>query len=266
MQAKISILFFIKRSKPNAMGLVPIYMRLTVSGRRIESSTNRFVNPDNWLTSAAKVKPNCCDAKSINTHLDLLRKQTLDYQMELLLKGIAVNADNMRNKMTGADTGKFSLVKVFQDHNDQIKALLGKEFAPGTLERYKTSHSHTIDFIKSKFNTSDIDIRDIDHAFITEYEFYFRTAFNCNNNSAVKYTKNFGKIIRICLSNGWLDKNPFANYKPKVKQVERLFLTDLELQRVINKTFTNKRLSQIRDIFLFSCFTGLAYIDIKTIK
>jgi hypothetical protein len=265
MQTKISVLFFIKRTKPNASGLVPIYLRLTVTGQRIECSTGRFVNPDHWSALAGKVKRHGGDARTINTHLEDLKNKMYDHQSELIREGLVVNADNMRNKIYGVDLNRFSLVKIFQDHNDQIKALVGKEFAPGTLERYKTSLSHTMDFIKWKFKVSDIDVRSVNHAFITSYEFYLRSERKCNNNSAVKYIKNFGKIIRICIANGWIDRNPFANYKAKVKIVDRVFLTELELQSINDKLLHTTRLTQIRDIFVFCCFTGLAYADVKNL-
>lgn len=112
---------------------------------------------------------------------------------------------------------------------------------------------------------SDIEITKINHAFISDYEFYLRSVRNCANNTAVKYIKNFSKIIKICLANDWLDKNPFANYKSKVKEVERVYLTEDEIQTIIEKDLKNDRLSLVRDIFLFSCFTGLAYIDVKNL-
>ena len=140
---------------------------------------------------------------------------------------------------------------------------MGLECAPGTLERYKTSLKHTKDFIQWKYNLSDINIEEIDHAFITEYEFYLRTVRKCNNNSAVKYIKNFHKIVNQCIANGWLNKDPFVNYKSKVKEVVREFLNDEEIERIINKKFAFERLALVRDIFVFSCFTGLAYIDVK---
>ena len=116
-----------------------------------------------------------------------------------------------------------------------------------------------------KYNITDINIDKIDHAFITDYEFYLRTVRKCANNTAVKYIKNFNKIIKLCIANDWLDKNPFANYKSKVKEVERVYLSEGEIQNIINKDFKNERLSLVRDIFLFSCFTGLAYIDVKNL-
>jgi site-specific recombinase XerD len=155
------------------------------------------------------------------------------------------------------------LVPIFQEHNDKVETLVGQEFAPGTLERYKTSLKHTIEFIQWKYSVSDIDIKDIDHAFITEYEFFLRSVRKCANNTAVKYIKNFKKIIKLCISNGWLDKDPFVNYKAKIREVEREFLSQEEIQTIYEKVFVTERLNQVKDIFIFACFTGLAYIDVK---
>lgn len=141
--------------------------------------------------------------------------------------------------------------------------LLGEEFSPGTLCRYTTALKHTTEFLHWKYGISDIDIRKIDHAFITEFEFYLRSIRKCNNNSAVKYVKNFGKIIRICISNNWLDKDPFVNYKSKFREVVRAFLSQDEIDAIAAKEFSIERLDQVRDIFLYSCYTGLAYIDVK---
>lgn len=263
MKTKISILFYVRRGKLNADGLVPIYMRVTVCGQRLEISASRFIHPDQWSVNAGKVKPGSGDSHSINHHLDILKKQVYDYQTELMQTGVPVNAENMRNKLLGTELGKFSLITIFQDHNDKMKALIGNKFAEGTHERYKTSLSHTVEFLKWKFKVSDIDIRSIDHAFITEYEFYLRSVKKCCNNTAFKYIKNFGKIVRICLKNQWIDKDPFSNYDGKVEDVDRVHLTTEELQAVTNKVFQSQRLNRMRDLFVFSCFTGLAYGDIK---
>jgi len=170
-----------------------------------------------------------------------------------------------KRKLLGLDERKRMLIPIFQDHNDKIKKLIGKEYAPGTLERYKTSLKHTVEFLEWKYKISDIDITEVNHAFITDYEFFLRSGRNCNNNTAVKYIKNFGKIIKICLVNNWIDKNPFSNYKSKVREVERVYLPEEELQSITTKDFKTERLSLVRDIFLFSCFTGLAYIDVKNL-
>ena len=265
MKTKVSILFYAKKAKAAANGLVPIYSRITINGKRIELSTNRFVEISKWSTEAGKIKGSSEEARSINNHLDLLKSQIRDAEMELIHKKIALTTETIKSKLLGVDERARMLVPIFQDHNNKIKELVGKEYAPGTLERYTTSLKHTIEFMQWKYNISDIDITKIDHAFITDYEFWLRSVRNCANNTAVKYLKNFNKIIKLCLANDWLDKNPFANYKSKVKEVERVYLTEAEIQSIIEKDFKTERLSLVRDIFLFSCFTGLAYIDVKNL-
>jgi len=265
MKTKVSILFYAKKAKAAANGLVPIYTRITINGKRIELSTNRFIEISKWSTEAGKMKGSSEEARSINNHLDLLKSQIRDAEMELIHKKIALTTETIKSKLLGVDERARMLVPIFQDHNNKIKELVGKEYAPGTLERYTTSLKHTIEFMQWKYNISDIDITKIDHAFITDYEFWLRSVRNCANNTAVKYLKNFNKIIKLCLANDWLDKNPFANYKSKVKEVERVYLTEAEIQSIIEKDFKTERLSLVRDIFLFSCFTGLAYIDVKNL-
>lgn len=263
MKTTVSILFYIKRAKVNNLGICPIYTRVTVNAKRFEYSTNKFVCPDKWSSEGSKVKGTSEEARTINSHLDYLKNQVIEAEKNLFKKDIIVTTDNLKNELFGLTEKTRTLIPIFQDHNSKIKELVGQEYAPGTLERYETSLKHTKEFIKWKYNISDINIDKIDHSFITEYEFYLRTVRKCANNTAVKYIKNFHKIINICLANGWLSKNPFANYKSKVKEVVREFLNETEIQDLMNKEFVSERLELVRDIFVFSCFTGLAYIDVK---
>ena len=265
MNTSVSILFYIKRAKVNSLGVCPIYARVTINAKRFEFSTNKYISPEKWSSEGTKVKGSNEEARTINSHLDYLKNQVLEAEKRLFKKDIPVSTENLKNELFGLAETKRMLVPIFQDHNNKIKELVGKEYAPGTLERYTTSLKHTIEFMQWKYNISDIDITKIDHAFITDYEFWLRSVRNCANNTAVKYIKNFNKIIKICLANDWIDKNPFANYKSKVKEVERVYLTEDEVQAIIEKVFKTERLSLVRDIFLFSCFTGLAYIDVKNL-
>ena len=266
MNSAVSILFYIKRAKINVDGVCPIYTRVTINSKRFEFSTNKFISPDKWSTEGAKVKGNSEDARSINNQLDIIKNQIMDAEKRLYKKEILINSENLRNELFGIKERERLLIPIFTEHNRKIKELVGSEYAPGTLERYETSLKHTKDFLQWKYRVSDIDIEKIDHAFITEYEFYLRTERKCANNTAVKYIKNFHKIINICLANGWLNKDPFANYKSKVKEVIREFLTEQEIQSLMEKEFVSERLELVRDIFVFSCFSGLAYIDVKQLS
>ena len=263
MDNPISILFYLKRVKVNAQGLAPIFQRITINGRRLENSTGKFVEPDKWHSEMSKMKGTSEEARSINGHLDNLKSKILNLEKNLIKKDIPVNFESFKNELSGKKERERMLIPIFQEHNRKIKELVGQEYAPGTLERYETSLKHTKNFLLWKYNLTDINIEKIDHAFIMEYEFYLRSERKCANNTAVKYIKNFHKIINQCLSNGWLNKDPFSNYKAKVKEVVRDFLSEAEIEKMINKEFVSDRLEIVRDIFVFSCFTGLAYIDVK---
>ncbi|MDD3321711.1 MAG: site-specific integrase [Paludibacter sp.] len=266
MNTKLSILFFVKRTKTNSIGLLPIFIRVTVSGARIEFSTKRFTTSEKWSIEGNRMKGTSAESKATNSYLDTLKAKVYDYQQQLIREDELVNAENMRNKIMGIEKRSHMLIGIFKQHNEELKALVGREFATATYTRYETSLKHTIDFLQWKYKVSDIDIRKINHETITSYEFYLKSVRKCNQNTTAKYIKNFGKIIRICLANGWIERDPFINYKCKIVEVERAFLSQDEIETMFNKVLATDRLNQVKDIFLFSCFTGLAYADVKKLS
>ena len=266
MNTKLSILFFVKRTKTNVDGLLPIFIRVTVNGARIEFSTKRFTTSEKWSVEGNRMKGTSAESKATNSYLDTLKAKVYDYQQQLIREDEIVNAENMRNKILGVEKRSHMLIGIFQQHNEEVKALVGREFATATYTRYETSLKHTIAFLKWKYKVSDIDIRKIDHELVTSYEFYLKSVHKCNQNTTAKYIKNFGKIVRICLANGWIERDPFINYKCKIVEVDRAFLSQEEIEIMFNKVFATERLNQVKDIFLFSCFTGLAYADVKKLS
>lgn len=263
MNKTFNALFYVKKRKTLANGTAPIYLRITVDGKVCEITTKRHIEPDKWNSIAQKVNGTTEDVKALNSYLKSLEHEVFEAQHHLVKDRVIITAEIIKNKLLGIDRKKMMLVPIFEDHNRKFKEMVGREYAPATLPRYQTTVRHVKQFMKWKYNISDIDIKDIDHAFVTEFEFFLRTERNCANNSAVKYIKNFGKIIRICINNHWIEKDPFSKFKPKLVEVKRVFLNEEELQIVINKQFNTVRLNKIRDIFVFSCFKGLAYADAR---
>jgi site-specific recombinase XerD len=266
MKAKITVHIYAKTSKANKNGQLPIYFRLTVNGERFEFSTKKFVEKSKWSSEQSKMKGNSDEARTLNNYLDLIKSKVFDIQMELLHKNEKLSIENFKSRLTGTHERERMIIPIYQSHNDKIKDLIGNGYAYGTLERFKISLKHLQEFILWKYNVSDISINKIDYAFVTEFEFYLRSVKKCNNNTAVKYVRNFRKIIKICLDNDWLDKDPTTRYEGKMKEVERDFLTEEELLKIYNKKISSERLQLVRDIFIFSCYTGLAYIDVKGLK
>ena len=268
MNKSFNLLFYVKRSKTIIDGTAPVYLRITIDGERIEISSKRYINPDKWNTNGQKLNGSCEDVRTLNAYFKTLEHEVYEAHRSMIERKLPLTALNLKNILLNKEQvlDNRMLVPIFEEHNSQIKALLGKEYAKGTYDRYETSLKHTKDFLGWKYGVSDIDIKGVNHEFITAYDFYLRSERNCNNNSTVKYLKNFKKIILICMANGWLDKDPFAKYKPKVKEVKRDYLIREELDRMAQKQLVSERVAAVRDIFLFSCYTGLAYADVKKLK
>ncbi|MFT4833173.1 MAG: integrase [Psychroserpens sp.] len=172
----------------------------------------------------------------------------------------------MRNIYTGKTQNHKMVLKEFQNHNDKVENLVGKDFAPGTAERYRTAKKHVEDYIKLEYKVTDLPFKEVDHKFISGLEYYLKTERNCSHNTALKYITNFKKIVRIAFANDWIKKDPFLHWKARLKIVDREFLTEKELQDMVDKRLLIGRLEQVKDIFLFSCFTGLAYSDVKKLS
>ena len=261
MNKTFNLLFYVKKTKVNSTGEAPIYLRITIDGKISEISTKRTIQPLKWNSAMQKVNGSSEESRSLNFYLKTFEQKVYETYHELMRDKETVTCEVLKNKLLGSGELNRTLIPVFQDHNDRMEKLVGKEFAQGTLGRYITTLKHTKKFLKWKYNISDIDIKKIDYGFLNDFEFFLRTEKSCNNNSAVKYIKNFGKIIRTCLANGWMERDPFLNYHSKFDEVTRMFLNEEEIEMLSAKDFKNERLSLVRDIFLFSCFTGLAYID-----
>jgi site-specific recombinase XerD len=263
MNKTFNLLFFIKKNKIRTNGTAPIYLRITIDGKAADIAAKRYIDPQKWDGKAHKAMGNSQEAKTLNIYLKTLEQQVYDSHYVMLKEDNNVTAVGLKSKLLGTDIEQRILITIFQEHNDKVEALVGHDFAPGTLERYKTSLKHTQEFINWKYKTSDIDIKAIDHTFIMDYDFWLRSVRKCGNNTAVKYIKNFKKIIKLCMAHGWLSNDPFLGYKAKLKAVERPFLSKEEIQTMYEKEFVSDRLTQVRDVFLFCCYTGLAYVDVK---
>ena len=268
MEKSFGLHFHLKKCKDHNNGKLPIYMRITVNGAYCEISTKRKCDSSRWNVTAGRVDGKTEFAKSINDNLDLLQRKVYEARLKLLEKNFILSAENIKTILLGNEIGqsKHMLMEVFKHHNDQMSALVGKEYSAGTLDRYNTSFRHTQSFLLWKFKVSDIDISILDYEFITEYEFWLKSVRECDHNTTIKYLSNFRKIVNQCIRKGWLLKDPFVGFKMTKREVERTALTEVELRTLMDKTFQADRITLVRDIFLFSCYTGLAYVDVKKMR
>lgn len=263
MKNSFSLLFYVKRCKTDSNKKSNIYLRITVNGRRAELSIQRKVSLDKWSSASGRVKGYSSEAQEINQYIDIISNKINKIHQKFVEEDKPFTSKSILDTYLGKNENKKMLLKIFQDHNDQVEKLIGKDFAAGTALRYSTAKSHVEDFIKDEYKVSDIPVQDVDHKFIAGLEYYLKTQRNCAHNTTIKYITNFKKIIRIAYANDWISKDPFFNWKGRLKTVDREFLSETEIQGMLEKELHTPRLAQVRDIFIFSCFTGLAYADVK---
>jgi len=261
IEKSFAILFFLRKPKGYIKGEIPIVLRLTVNQERKEISTKHACEPDRWNNQAQRVRGTTECVRTVNAYLDSLERKVHDARLKLLENNKAVSLDGIVDVLTGKEEKSRTLLQVFQEHNDKMKVLVNTEYAEGTLERYKTSLDHVRRFIIWKYKDTDIELKNLTFEFVSDMEFWLKSERKCGHNSTIKYIANLRKVINICLKNGWLSRDPFYGFKMTKREVVREYLSERELQRLINKKFGFDRIAQVRDIFLFSCYTGLAFID-----
>jgi site-specific recombinase XerD len=266
MGATISLLFHTRKAAKTIKGTLPIYLRVTINGSRFETSISRDIEADKWLAKAEKAKGISEEAKTLNSYLDTLRNTAFNYQQEIRQEGKELNIQTFKEKWLEIKEKPVMLIDVFLEHNRKMKLLVGKEYAQLTYIRYETTLAHTKKFLLYKYCREDMDVKKLDYSFINEFAFWLKAVRNCNQNSTIKYLSNFKKIVNFCIQSGYIQRNPFVGFKLLKKEVVREILSKEDLEKMASVQFPTERSGQVRDIFLFCCYTGLAYADIKKLK
>ncbi len=262
----IKINFFIKKTKLLKNGEAPIFVRIIINKERDEYALKKSILPKYWNESKQIAKGNSDEAESINQLIDQHRSKIQSYFTFMTMDNLPISARIIKEKLVGKKETRKTILKVFQEHNDNARKLINIDFAAETIQRYETCYKHTKDFIRWQYKREDLPLDDLNHQFISNYELYLKTERKCSHNTTIKYLKNFKKIVRIALANNWMKKDPFATIKFKLKPVDTVYLTKEELDNIISKEIEIDRLKQVRDVFVFCCFTGLAFSDVKSLK
>jgi integrase len=273
MNKTISVHFRLKKRSSYVVGQdLPIYLRLTIDGERTEFSTQREIDPAKWNAKKGRaIATKKEETRQLNSFLETMQSQIYEAQRALLNKGKEITVKSIRNKMLGIEEEVIdplkdkSLLEVYREHIKHVSDLVGKEYAKGMLKRFKAAFASLEAFMQHR-KTEDIKLRELNHKFITDYEFFLKTVRNVEHNTAMGIIKKLKKIVRIGVANDWIEKDPFMNYKVKIRDTNRPFLLQDELDKIIALKFTAERLANVRDIFVFCCYTGLAYADVQKLR
>lgn len=260
------VLFLIRRNQVNKEGKCAIMIRITVDGEYERINSTLTIEPELWDSAASKAIGRSSKIAEFNKRIEDIRHVIKEHYYDILNRHGYVTAEMVKNAFTGVTAKEESLVPLYLQHLEDTKKLVGLSKADPTYKKYERMYRRVVEFMKKKYNITDIPLREIKLSFITDLEFFLRTEYKYSQNTTYKCMKFFKQVINKGIRAGLIFVDPFNGYKISCERVDRGFLSEDELAKMMAKTFGSKRLEQVRDIFIFACFTGLAYIDLANLR
>ena len=257
------IVFYLRKYKISN-GKAPIYARITIDGKRTDVAINRSIEVDNWNNSKGMCKGSREEVRSLNNYLEGIRSRIVECYQTLKLKKVCITGEAIKNLFTGVGEKEHTLCTLIEYHNTELSHTL--EW--GTLKNYMSTQKYVKQFLKEKMKTSDLFHSQLNYKFLTDFEYFLLKHQPkdhhkpCGNNTIMKHIERLRKMVNLALKNEWLEKDPFAKFKKTFTKTNRECLTEMELKTVELKEFKIERLKYVKDLFVFSCYTGLAYIDV----
>lgn len=264
-KSTLSVLFYLKKDKIKKSGLVPIHARITVDGKLTQFNTKLEIAENAW--NSGKVVGKSFEVNRINSVLNEIRAGIHTCYHTLQQRDGYVTAERVKNAFLGKEEKEKTIIAFFEQHNEQFLLRVNNDLTSRkTYTRYELTKNRLIDFMKAKYKVSDMPIREMNTALIDNFYLYIRDSYGCTHNTTMKFIQRFRTIVNFAKSTGLITADPFASYKLKFEHTDRGYLDQEEIDKIYAKQFASKRLEQVRDMFIFGCYTGLSYIDICELK
>ena len=262
----IKIYFFLKRSR-SVSGKSPVYCRAQLDGIRRDFSLKRSFEEHKWDSKKNFPKDSTSEGKIMFDYLKGVEQSLFEAELICIKKRMDYSIIDVLAIHSGSEDDFKGVVEMYKIHQVQFEELVKvNQRSPGSLRKYKNCLNHLVKFLKTKYKQADMDVRNLDLNFIVEFDHYLRTVGKCCNNTTVKYLQAFKKIVKLAILKGFIDRDPFMEYSAKLDEVDRDYLTDEELDLLHKTDLSREGLVLARDAFLFACYTGLAYVDLKKLK
>lgn len=263
--AQVTTSFLLKKSKKRQDGKCPLYVRIAVEGRKTEVFLKKHLREGDWVMAKQRVAKGANDAELINSLVDQVANKVAQIAADLRLTGKVITAHIVKERLIG-NNSNMSLLELLIKHNNDLSERVGNDYSNATLQKYKLTHEKVSEFLRVVYKVSNIDLCALKITFLEEFEVFLKTKQKLGHNTAIKHIKNLKKIIGLAIRMDLIAKNPFVSFKCTTKEVYRTCLTQQEIEKLIQKKSMNERLEIVRDIFLFSCYTGLSYADVKQLS
>ena len=261
-----SIIFLLKKGKKNKRKLFPIYSRVTINGQRIELSTKRWIDLNDWDKKKQRPKLINNKLKALNHHLEYIRNRFYLEHQRLSQTNKPFSAIDLKNAYLNIKEKGITVLEAIETHNIDMKNQIPENYSDGTLKNYRTLKKHLSCFINKSFKQDDIEIQKVDNPFVYKLERHLLFNTLCNQNGAMKVLQRFKKITTLSKRKGVIDHDPFEGYVFSFKRKEIAFLSQDEINRFSNLELSIDSEKKTKELFLFAIYTGLSYADIISLK
>jgi integrase/recombinase XerD len=262
-QNTFAILFWVSSTRIKD-GQVSVYVRITVNGKRVNISLKRKVALSEWNSSKGRARGTKQESRLFNRYLDQVQSRIYESYEQLRAEKELISAQTIKARFLGEDDQEYSLLTLVDYHNTQMSETLSY----GTLKNYFTTQKYIREFLIEKRKKDDIYLSKLTYRFVIDFEKFLRGHVPedhqkpMGNNTVMKHIQRLRKMVTLSYKMEWIDKDPFIRFKPNYIRNDREFLREDELNSIKEKQFDIERLQIVKDLFLFSCYTGLSYIDV----
>ena len=262
-KSTFKVLFYLKKNAPKKNGKVAIMCRITIDGKQAQFSTKQEVLPDKWDLKFGRVSGKADEALKINLKLDEVRTRLQSLYDELIKHDNFVTADKLKNTFLGFDVTEETLLSFYKKFLKDFTKMYEKGTrALSTLKSYRLVYNHLRNFISYKYKRKDITFRELTEEFINDFDYYLRI----NIGIVLTYILPLKKMTSMAVDQELIYKDPFRNFHITMQETDRGYLVREEIEKLIAYEPKNKRIELTRDMFVFSCFTGFAFVDVQQLK
>ena len=261
MRKCFKVSYYVRSNYENKQGKSPLMIRIFLNGEMMNIGTSGiYIDKKLWSNSTSRMKGRSIDALNVNAQLDLLSSTLLGI-FKKYEDDEELSLEKIKSAYLGKNSSLDTVMDIFDKYLEDLKSLIGTSKTQATFNKYAVARKHFSSFLKYKYGRNDIMPKEVTYIVIHDFDVYLKTVLQLKANSAIKTLKFFKTVIIFAQKSGKMTHDPFMNFRFQAEKVDRGFLTDEEIQCMMKKTFDIPRLEQVRDIFIFSCFSGLAYID-----
>ncbi len=262
MKTNFKVSYYLRSNYENKEGKSPIMLRIYLGGEMANlGSTKLFVDKSKWSNKTSRMIGRTAEALSINASIDALTTTLMQIYRKYETSD-ELSVDFIKSVFFGNDKEFTTFLPVFDKYLESITLQVGKTLTKGTLYKYRVVRQNFQDFLQEKYHRKDLGLNEMTSAIIQDFQLYLTSVVGGVHNTTTKKLRNLKTVINYARNRGLITHDPFANYKLHYELVDRGYLTEEEVLRIMKKRFEIERLELVRNIFIFSCFTGLAYIDV----